>query len=172
MELKEAIRNRYSVRSFHATPISQQILEEILLAANQAPSAGNLQARDFIIVDDQRIKDQLCVAALQQTFLAEAPIIIVVCANHKRIAPYGARGKDLYCIQDAAAAVEHILLAAVDHGLGACWVGAFNEQMVSRILKVPTYIRPVAMIPIGVSKIKEETTKRMNLKNLIHINSW
>src|SRR4030042_2359156 len=124
MELKEAIRNRQSVRSFRSTPIPKQVLEEILIAANRAPSAGNLQARDFIIVDDKKIKSQLCAAALNQTFLTEAPIIIVVCANKKRISPYGTRGKELYCIQDAAAAVEHILLVAVDNRLDTCWVGA------------------------------------------------
>jgi nitroreductase len=124
MELKTAIQKRQSIRSFHSTPIPQQVLEEILIIANQAPSAGNLQARDFIIVNDQHIKNQLCAAALHQIFLAEAPFIIVVCANQKRISPYGTRGKELYCIQDATAAVEHILLAAVDQRirqlLGRC----------------------------------------------------
>jgi nitroreductase len=172
MELKEVIRNRHIVRSFSSTPIPKLILDEILIAANRAPSAGNLQARDFIIIDDQRIKAKLSAAALDQTFLVEASIIIVVCANQKRISPYGMRGKELYCIQDAAAAVEHILLAAVDYGLDACWVGAFNEQAVSKILRVPSYIRPVAMIPLGYSKKKRTATRRMNIKDLVHFNHW
>lgn len=172
MELKEVIRNRHSVRSFSPTPIPKHILDEILFSANQAPSAGNLQARDFIIIDDQTVKEQLCAAALDQTFLTEVPIIIIVCANQKRISPYGTRGKDLYCIQDASAAVEHILLAAVDNGLDACWVGAFDEQTVSKILRVPSYIRPVAMIPLGYSKKKGTATRRMDIKNLVHINHW
>lgn len=172
MELTTAIQKRQSIRSFHSTPIPQQILQEILIAANQAPSAGNLQARDFIIVNDQHIKDQLCTAASHQNFLTEAPIIIVVCANQKRISPYGLRGKELYCIQDATAAVEHILLAAVDHGLDSCWVGAFNEKEVSDILRVPSYIRPIAMIPLGFSKKKDTATRRKNIKDLVHVNSW
>jgi len=172
MDLKTAIQKRQSVRSFRSTPIPQQVLEEILIDANQAPSAGNLQARDFIIVNDQHIKDQLCAAASQQIFLAEAPIVIVVCANQKRISSYGTRGKELYCVQDATAAVEHILLAAVDHGLGSCWVGAFNEKEVSDILRVPSYVRPVAMIPLGFPKKKETATRRKNIKDLVHVNSW
>ena len=172
MDLKTVIQKRQSVRNFRSTPIPQQILQKILIAANQAPSAGNLQARDFIIVDDQRVKDQLCAAALHQIFLTEAPIIIVVCANQKRISPYGLRGKELYCIQDATAAVEHILLVAVDHGLDSCWVGAFNEKEVSDILQVPSYIRPIAMIPLGFSKKKETATRRKNIKDLVHFNSW
>lgn len=172
MELKEAIRNRHSIRSFSSTLIPKQILDEILISANRAPSAGNLQARDFIIIDNERIKAQLCAAALDQTFLTEAPIIIVVCANQKRISPYGTRGRELYCIQDAAAAIEHILLVAVDNGLDACWVGAFNEQAVSKILRLPSIIRPVAMIPLGYSKKKRTVTKRMDIKDFVHFNHW
>ena len=172
MELKDVIRNRHSVRSFSSTPIPKPILDEILISANRAPSAGNLQARDFIIIDDQRIKEQLCAAAFDQTFLTQVPIIIVVCANQKRISSYGMRGKELYCIQDASAAVEHILLAAVDYGLDTCWVGAFDEETVSKILRVPPYIRPVAMIPLGHSKKKRTATRRMDIKDLVHINHW
>jgi nitroreductase len=173
MELKEAIRNRQSVRDFSDSKVPQLILDEILEYANRAPSAGNLQARDFIIVDDERKKEQLSIAANDQTFIAEAPVIIVVCANLKRISSYGKRGRDLYCIQDASAAIEHILLMAVDHGLNTCWVGAFDEQAVSTLLELPPYIRPVALIPLGYAK-KNHTarTKRMETDLLTHQNRW
>ncbi len=172
MELKEAIQSRRSVRSFSSTPIPKTIIDEILLFANQAPSAGNLQARDFIVIDDQHIKEQLCAAALNQIFLTQAPIVIAVCANKKRIASYGTRGKQLYCIQDAAAAVENILLSAVDNGLAACWVGAFDEQIVSNILQVPSDIIPVALIPLGYSTKKGKGPKRKDIKDLVHTNHW
>jgi nitroreductase len=89
-----------------------------------------------------------------------------------RVASYGRRGREFYCLQDAAAAVEHILLLAVDHGLGACWVGAFNENEVSRILNLPPYIRPVAIIPIGCPKGRVVPTHRMDIKALTHYNKW
>jgi nitroreductase len=173
MELQDAIRIRHSVRSFFSTPIPQPVIDELLISANRAPSAGNLQARDFIIVKDQTIKEHLCAAALNQRFLTEAPIVIVVCANLNRIAAYGKRGKELYCIQDAAAAAEHILLSAVDNGLDTCWVGAFDEVSVANILQVPSYIRPIALIPIGVSKkTTSPTTTRKDIKELVHLNHW
>jgi nitroreductase len=172
MELKEVIQNRRSVRSFSSTPIPSTILDEILISANQAPSAGNLQARDFIVIDDQYIKEQLCAAALNQTFITQAPYVIAVCANQKRIAPYGTRGKQLYCIQDASAAVEHILLCAVDKGLDACWVGAFDERIVSKILQVPPGITPVALIPVGHSTKKGKSPKRKDIRDLVHTNHW
>jgi nitroreductase len=172
MELKKAIKNRHSIRSFSTQKPSRQLIEELITYANLAPSAGNLQARDFIIVDNKDIQHQLRAAALQQKSISQAPYTIVVCANQRRIASYGKRGKELYCIQDAAAAIEHILLVAVDQGLDSCWIGAFNEEMVSNILKLPAYSRPVALIPIGYSTEKKATSQRLNSSELIHYNSW
>jgi nitroreductase len=173
MELKEAIRNRRSTRDFSDTMIPASVINEILDFANRAPSAGNLQAREFIIVDDEFQREQLSIAANDQTFIAEAPVIIIVCANLKRISSYGKRGRELYCIQDASAAVEHILLLAVDYGLGTCWVGAFDEQAVSTLLELPSYIRPVALVPLGYAKKPSASrTKRMETNLLTHHDRW
>ena len=172
MELKEAIKNRHSVRRFSNKKLPMELISEILEYAHLAPSAGNLQARDFIIVDDEKQKINLAKASLDQMFMAEAPVNIVVCANLNRVSPYGYRGKELYCIQDSAAAVEHILLLALDKGLGACWIGAFDENAVSEILELPPHVRPVAIIPLGYMVGKIEITSRINMKLLTHINKW
>ena len=89
MDVKEAIQKRYSVRSFSDKKPSSDIISEIIKYAHLAPSAGNLQARDFIIVDNRKIKKELSRAALNQEFIVEAPINIVVCTNLNRISPYG-----------------------------------------------------------------------------------
>jgi len=172
MDLKDTIQQRYSVRSFSDKKIPLDLVHEMIKFANLAPSAGNLQAREFIIVDDIEIKKRLSYAALNQEFIVEAPVNIVVCANLNRISPYGIRGIDLYCIQDSAAAVEHILLLAVDNGLGTCWVGAFDEVEVSKILNLPSYVRPVAIITIGYPRGKADLTSRINTKALTHYNGW
>ena len=172
MDLKESIRNRYSVRNFSDKVLPKKIIDEIIEYANLAPSAGNLQARDFVIINDNNIKEKLSNAAFNQKFIVEAPINIVVCANLKRISSYGNRGKELYCIQDASAAVEHILLLAVDNGLDACWVGAFDENKVSKILDLPSYVRPIAIIPIGYSNEQRTSTPRMDTNVLTHFNHW
>jgi nitroreductase len=172
MDVKDAIRQRHSIRSFSDKKIPANLIYEMIEYANLAPSAGNLQAREFIVVDDPDIKKRLSVAALDQEFIVEAPVNIVVCAHLDRIAPYGKRGKELYCPQDAAAAVEHILLLAVNYGLGTCWVGAFDENQVSKILNLPLYIRPVAIIPIGYPRGEIETNSRIDTKDLIHYNGW
>ena len=172
MNLKNVIRNRHSIRSFSNKKVPLELIHEIIKYANLAPSAGNLQARDFIIVDDENIKKKLSIAALDQEFIVEAPVNIVVCVNLNRISSYGIRGKELYCIQDSAAAIEHILLLAVDNSLGACWVGAFNESEVSKILNLPKYARPVAIIPIGYPMGEIEYTSRIDTKILMHYNKW
>jgi nitroreductase len=172
MDVKEVIQNRHSVRNFSDKMPPKKIIDEIIQFANLAPSAGNLHARDFIIIDDETIKKQLSTAAYNQAFLAEAPINIVVCANLNRISPYGKRGRELYCIQDASAAVENILLLAVDSGLDACWVGAFDEQKVSSILHLPSYIRPIAILPLGYSDEQKTSTPRIDTHVLTHCNQW
>lgn len=149
MELKDTIQKRHSIRKFSDKKIPASLINEIIELAHLAPSAGNLQSPEFIIIDDLLQKIKLAKVSLNQMFIAEAPLNIVVCANLKRISAYGIRGQELYCIQDTAAAVEHILLLAVDNGLGACWIGAFNEFEVSKILELPQHIRPVAIVPIG-----------------------
>jgi nitroreductase len=172
MELKDAIKNRHSVRRYSDEKPSKKLIEELIEYANLAPSAGNLQARDFIIVDDKRIQKDLYSAAFNQNSILEAPLILVICANLKRILPYGKRGKELYCLQDVAASIEHILLFAVDTGLDTCWIGAFDEKSVSKILKLPSYSKPVALITIGYSPEKKTITSRFKTDELIHYNQW
>lgn len=172
MDLKDTIQQRHSVRTFSNKRVPLNLIHEIIKFANLAPSAGNLQARDFIIVDDFEIKKRLCYAALDQEFIAEAPVNIIVCANLNRISSYGKRGRELYCIQDSAAVIEHILLLAVDNALGACWIGAFDEDEVTKILNLPSYIKPVAIIPIGYPVGMVDYTSRIDTKKLIHYNGW
>lgn len=172
MDLKDTIQKRHSIRNFSDKEVSLDLIHEMIKFANLAPSAGNLQARDFIIVNDIELKKRLSAAALDQEFIIEAPVNIVVCANLNRISPYGMRGRELYCIQDSAASVEHILLLAVDNKLGACWVSAFDEIEVSKILNLPSYIRPVAIIPIGHPIGKAKPSTRIDTKLLTRYNSW
>lgn len=138
MELRDAIRTRRSIRAFRPDAIPATTIEELVELANLAPSAGNLQGRDFVVVRDGTTRKALDREAGDQDFVSQAPVVIVVCANLARTAPkYGRRGRELYAIQDAAAATENLLLAAHGAGLGACWVGAFDEAAVRDLLRLP-----------------------------------
>ena len=147
---RELFTRRFSCRSFTPEPVPAEALDALLEAARWAPSAGNLQPWRFLVVHAEAVRRRLAAAAHDQAFVVEAPVTIVVCAVADESAPrYGARGRTLYCLQDTAAAIENLLLAATAHGLGSCWVGAFDEQAVARALELDPAWRPVAMVPIG-----------------------
>jgi nitroreductase len=151
MDFWTAVNTRYSVRAFDPeSEVSSDQVERLLDAALQAPSAGNRQPWHFYVVRNPSQKRGLAAAAYGQGFVAQAPVVIVVCANPPQSAArYGTRGYELYCLQDTAAAAEHILLGAVALGLGGCWVGAFDEAQVARVLRMPANLRPVAILPLG-----------------------
>ncbi len=173
MDLREAILTRRSVRAFRSEPVSEDVLRKLVDLANRAPSAGNLQSREFILVRDAKLREGLARAALDQEFLAQAPAVLVVCANLQRVSSrYGRRGQELYAIQDTAAATENFLLAAHDAGLGAVWVGAFDEAAVARLLGLPAHARPVALVPVGHPAESPEPSGRMPLRDLLHWDRW
>ncbi len=172
MEVKEAILGRRSVRRFRKGEVSRNTIIELIELGNAAPSAGNLQARDFVVVESQEIKEKLAAAAGRQHFIAEAPVVVVVCANLDRILHYGKRGVNLYCLQDSAASIQNMLLAIHDMGLGCVWVGAFNEFRVSKILDLPGHIRPIALLPIGEPASQPEARKKTPIEDLIHYEKW
>lgn len=150
MDLTTITRTRFSCRSFRPEPVSAERLEAILEAARWAPSAGNLQPWRFVVVQRGELRQAVASAAYGQSFIASAPTVVVVCAVPRESARvYGARGSDLYCLQDTAAATQNLLLAAAAADLGACWVGAFDEDAVARALELDVGWRPVAVVPIG-----------------------
>lgn len=145
-----AIAERRSVRRFSEEEVPDATITRILEAALQAPSAGNLQPWKFYLVKNPEKKRALGQAAWQQEFIATAPAVIVVCALPELVAShYGPRGRELYVIQDTAAAIMNLLLAAHAVGVGSCWVGAFLEQEVRRVIGAGTEEWPVALVPLG-----------------------
>lgn len=151
MDFWHVIDQRRSVRAFDpVAEVPPETVERLLEAAVRAPSAGNRQPWHFYVVRDATLRQGLAAAAYGQDFVAQAPVAIVVCADAEQSAGrYGDRGRELYCLQDTAAATEHILLAAVALGLGGCWVGAFDERQAAHVLNLPVRHRPVAILPIG-----------------------
>ena len=173
MEVFEAIRGRRSIRSYVPSRLSYEHLKAVLEAAIWAPSAGNLQPWEFVVVDNREIMRDLARAALNQMWMVEASAIIAVCADLNRTGMiYGDRGRRLYAIQDCAAATQNMLLAAYSLGLGTCWVGAFYEDEVKRILNLPDSVRPLALITIGQPGEKPAPPMRRGLDEVVHHNAF
>ncbi len=172
MECMEAIKERRSVRKFKDLDVGKEIIEELLKAAQMAPSAGNLQARDFIVVYNKVTKQKLTTAALGQSFIEQVPVVIVAVANIERSSRvYKSRG-ELYAIQDATAGIENLLLAAYSMGLATCWVGAFDENAVSEILVIPKKTRPIAIIPVGYADESPAAPPRIDMDKVVHWETW
>ena len=172
MDVRECIEGRTSIRVFRPDPVDDEIVNEALRMANLAPSAGNLQARDFVVVKVASTKKALAEAAYGQDFVRTAPVVIVFCADLERIKHYGDRGRTLYCIQDTAAAVQTMMLYLHDKGIGTVWVGAFDEKKAGAALNLPEHARPVAIVPLGYPADEGVRRKRLPLEQLVHREKW
>jgi len=160
MEILKAVRERRSIRNFLNKEIPEEIVDKLIDALIWAPSAGNLQARKFYFIRDQRLKRDIASAALNQTFIAEAPLVIVGCTDSRIANRYGERGVHVYAIQDVAASIMGMMLVAHENGLGSVWVGAFREGAVFDVLSLPHNLRPVAVVPVGYpSRIPSPTPR-------------
>ena len=169
MDLSEAILNRRSIRKYKDKKIDDKLINKIIEAGVWAPSAGNLQSWKVIVVKDHQIRVQLAVACYIREFIAEAPVVLIICAyKRKSGATYGERGRELYCIQDAACAAQNMLLMIYNLGLGACWNGAFDEDSVSNLLGIPEGIRPVAIITVGYPDEKPIAPPRLEIEEFVH----
>ncbi|MCX7022140.1 MAG: nitroreductase family protein [bacterium] len=165
----DAILARRSCRDFTGEPLPPDHVELLKESLRWAPSAGNRQHWRFILVWDRGVKVRLGEAAYGQMFIAEAPLIVVVVALPEVSAEhYGDRGRGLYCLQDTAAAVQNLLLAAHSLGHCSCWVGAFDEGGVRRVLSLGADERPVALVPVGKGTCTEERTDRVPPKKVFH----
>ncbi len=167
MDILEIIKNRRSVRSFQKKEIPEEVVEKLIEALIWAPSAGNLQSRKFYFIFDQKIKEGLLKTALRQGFIAQAPLVIVGCADEKIASRYGERGQNLFSICDVSASIQNLMLLAYSEGLGTCWVGAFDEKEVSKVLNLPGNLRPIIILPVGYPSEKPKAPSRVSKEEAI-----
>ena len=169
MEFFKIVGERRSMRKYADVPVEEEKLLKILETANKAPSAGNLQGYEIYVVRKLDQRQALVKVAWDQEFLAEAPVVLIFCANPARSAvKYAERGSTLYSIQDATIACTYSQLAAKALGLDSVWVGAFDETAVSEIIHIPSELRPIIMLPIGYAGKVPSVRPRRELKDLIH----
>jgi len=169
VELLEAIRTRRSIRKYDTNKeVAKETIEKILELALNAPSAGNRQPWRLHVVRNPSLKKALREAAFGQTYIEEAPwVICVVAVPEESGSRYGDRGRNLYCIQDTAALITYIMLIAREFGLDTCWIGAFDEEKVNRILGLPAGQRCVAMLPIGHAAEPRRDRPRKLLREIL-----
>jgi len=173
LQLESLLRRRAMIRAFRRDAIEDDKVWRILRNAWRAPSAGHLEPQDFVVVRDEGVKKSLAEAALGQAFVGKAPVVIVVCSDTRRnVGRYGERGRDFYSIIDGSFASFIILLSAVELGLGACFVGAFDDERVSKVLGLPKEVRPIGIIPLGKPAEIPRRLNRQPLERRVHYNSY
>ena len=164
MDVQQAIKTRRSVRSYKAEPVPEEKLKKVLEAARLAPSAHNEQEWKFIVVKDAKRRKELAEAALGQSFIAQAPVVIVAVATDPE--PVLSSGVPAYAV-DLAIAVEHMALQATEEKLGTCWIGAFNQEGVKNILKILGRCKVVALLPLGYPADKPRPKSRKSLEEIV-----
>jgi len=164
MDVLEAIRSRRSIRKFRPEPIPDEKLKMILEAGRLAPSAGNRQPWLFIVVKDPERKRSLAKAADNQTFIADADVIIVALGDPNASPRWFER--------DPMIAVEHMVLAATGLGYGTCWIGAFNEKEVKNLLKIPKKLKVIALLPIGFPDETPAPKERKPLEEIVFLDEF
>jgi nitroreductase len=168
MELFDVIQKRRSVRVYDTQKIvEKEKLDQILEYTNLAPSAN--QGYEIVVVEEKFLLDQIWQVSSGQKIPVTAPLALVFCANEKRSSEiFGARGKELYAIQDAAIAAAYAQLAAVNLGLATVWVGSFKEAEVKKIIQAPDPIRPVAILSLGYPAEHPARSIRRQISDIVH----
>lgn len=167
-DIFDVLAERRSVRSYTGEEVSEEHLNVILEAACCAPSAGNLQAYEVVVVRDPERRKLLAKASYNQDFMVEASVHLVFLAVPSRSAArYGKRGEALYSLQDATIAATFAMLVAHALGYGTCWIGAFDDSRVAKVVEAPEDRRPVAIIVVGKTRREEGLTRRRKMGSFV-----
>ncbi|MBM4403118.1 MAG: nitroreductase family protein [Candidatus Cloacimonetes bacterium] len=162
MDIKELIMSRHSVRSYKADPLSPEVLSDILEAGRLAPSAQNRQPWRFIVIQGTDKIKSLSVncglLGLSNFFIRQAPCVIIACADTRR--SIRINDQDYYLV-DTAIAFQQMMLMALAHGIGSCWIAAFSEKKLRKWLKIDDKWKIVALSPFGYPAEKDTLHARM-----------
>jgi len=173
MEFDSVVRRRRSAHSFLKKRASWKAVLDAVEAANYGPFAGNLNNLRFLIIEEEETIAKVAKHA-EQTWIGEAGIIVIVCSDETTLEDkYGERGR-VYSRQQAGAAIETFILKLADLGLGSCWVGAYSDELLKEVLKIPQHIQIEAVIPVGYEDKKsyEKKPKKKELENSIYWENW
>lgn len=169
MDFTTLVESRYSVRSYKTDLIEESKLEKVLQAMRLAPTATNRQAFQFIVIHTKGREEELK-RIYRSDWFTQAPLVVCACGipaeNWVRM-----DGKN-YNDVDVAIAMDHLILAATDAGLGTCWIGAFDAQAAKEVLGLPEGVEPIAFSPLGYPAGEPRSKKRKELSELVRYERW
>lgn len=169
MAFSELVKARYSVRGYRPDPVEEDKLWQVLEAARLAPSAANRQPFQFIVIRTAGREAELT-RIYQQKWFVQAPLVICVCAV--RAQSWVRRDGKPYMDVDATIAMDHLILAATELGLGTCWIAAFDPATTREVLGLPEGVEPIAFTPLGYPAAQPRPKERKPLSDLVRYERW
>lgn len=173
MEFQKLLEKRKSIRNYSNKKVKIDLILKAIEAADKTPCPGNLPVLKFLIIEKPELIEGIS-EACQQRFIRNAKFIVVFCSDNEKIEiMYEERAKK-YIQQHSGAAIENFLLKITEMNLASCWVGAFSELIIKKLLKIPKEIEIQAIFPIAYknNKIKTFTRRKINLDNRVYFETW
>jgi nitroreductase len=169
MEFSELIKKRYSVRAYKPDPVEDEVLNRVLEAARLAPTATNAQPFQLIVIHTAGREVELK-RIYKRDWFVQAPLVICICGIPAE--GWVRRDGKNYTEVDVAIAMDHLILAATDVGLGTCWIGAFYPAAAREVLGLPDGVEPIAFTPLGYPADQPRPKKRKALSELVCYERW
>jgi nitroreductase len=169
MEFSELIQKRYSVRAYKSDAVEEEKLQQVLEAARLAPTAANRQPFQFIVIRTKGRETELK-RIYGRDWFVQAPLVICACAIASHA--WFRMDKKNYGEVDATIAMDHLILAAANLGLGTCWIAAFDPAAAREILGLPGDVEPVAFTPLGYPADEPKEKKRRPISELVRYDRW
>jgi nitroreductase len=170
MDFSELIRARYAVRAYQNRPIDEETLQRVLEAFVLAPTAANRQPLGLVVVNTKGREQELTRVYRPDWFTTQPPVVVCACLLPSRAWVRG-DGKN-YGDVDAAIAMDHLILAATEEGLGTCWIGAFDPVAAKEVFGLPEGVEPIACTPLGYPADPPRPKLRKKIEQLIHWEKW
>ena len=169
MNFHELIKKRYSVRAYKTDPVEDEKLLQVLDAARLAPTAANRQPLQFIVIHTAGREAELK-RIYGKDWFSQAPVVVCACSLPSQA--WSRMDNKNYNQVDAAIAMDHLILAAADLGLGTCWIAAFDPTVAREILQLPEGVEPIAFTPLGSPADQPKEKKRKTLSELVRYERW
>ncbi len=169
MDFQDLITRRYSVRAYKPDPVEEGKLLQVLEAARLAPTAANRQPFQVIVIRTAGREEELR-RIYNAKWFVQAPLVLCVCAAPS--AAWTRKDGKNYADVDATIAMDHLILAATELGLGTCWIAAFDPPAAREVLRLPGDVEPVAFTPLGYADDQPREKKRQPLSDLVRYERW